>query len=183
MSLNLNTKEACFIPAPEGLHIARCYAVIDLGMQMNKKYGNCSPKVLIAWELSDNLMEDGKPYVQMQQYTVSLNKSSLLRALLEQWRGRKFSIEELKIFQLKEALGKPCYLTTQQSTNPKGDQPWSNIVNICQLPSSVTCPPPINPPVYFDLDDYTDASYLALSERIRHKINLGMTTVTGLTPL
>lgn len=181
MSLNLNRKD--FMPAPEGLHIARCYAVIDLGLQVNKKYGHYSPKVLIAWELSDTLMEDGRPYVQMQQYTVSLRKSSLLRALLEQWRGRAFSIEALQTFQLKEVLGKPCYLTTRQNPNPKGDQPWSDIVNICPLPSSITCPPPVNPSVYFDLDHYTDAHYLALSERIRHKINLSMTTVTGLTPI
>lgn len=183
MSLNLNMKDFYFIPAPEGLHMARCYAVIDLGLQMNRKYGNYLPKVLIAWELSDSLMEEGKPYVQMQQYTVSLNKSSLLRALLEQWRGRKFSIEELKTFQWKDVLGKPCYLTTQQSPNPKGDQPWSDIVSIGPLPSGVTCPPQVNPSVYFDLDNYTDAKYLALSERMRRKINLGMTTVTELTPV
>ena len=59
MSLTAKDNGGSFVLAPEGLHVARCYALIDLGDQLNKTYGNHSPKVLIGWELTDKLMADG----------------------------------------------------------------------------------------------------------------------------
>jgi hypothetical protein len=172
MSLTVKDNGSDFLPPPEGLHIARCYAVIDLGMQINKAFGNTSPKVLIGWELSNTLMPDGKPFIQMQSYTASISPNSKLRGLLEAWRGKGFTPAELQGFQLQSILGAPCYLTIKHTPNPQASQPWANVISICTLPSSVTCPPAINPPIYFDLDNYSEAAYLSLSEGIRKKINL-----------
>ena len=36
MSLTLKENTTTFLPAPEGLPIARCYALIDLGKQLNR---------------------------------------------------------------------------------------------------------------------------------------------------
>ncbi len=173
MSLTVKDKGNDFLPPPEGLHIARCYAVVDLGMQENKAFGTRSPKVLIGWELGDSIMPDGKPFIQMQSYTASISQSSKLRALLEGWRGKGFTAGELQGFQLRTLLGAPCYLTTKHILNPQASQPWSSIISICKLPNTVVCPPPVNPPLYFDLDEYSEAAYAALSEGIRKKINLG----------
>lgn len=172
MSLTVKDSSGDFQPAPEGLHIARCYAVIDLGLQVNKKFGNQSPKVLIAWELPECLMTDGRPFIQMESYTTSLGQKAKLRGLLEAWRGKGFTPEELQGFQLRQVLGAPCYLTTKQTPNPQGSSPWSSVIAICKLPPAVTCPPAINLPLYFDLDEYSKTAYLALSEGIRKRINL-----------
>lgn len=172
MSLTVKDNGGDFQPAPEGFHIARCYAVIDLGLQFSKKFNNMAPKVLIAWELSDNFMADGRPFVQMQSYTGSLSQNAKLRGVLEAWRGKGFTTEELQGFTLRSLLGVPCYLTTKHTPNPQGGQPWSTIISICRLPPNVTCPPPVNPPIYFDLDDYSETAYCAVSEGIRKKINL-----------
>ena len=40
MSLTVKDRGGDFLPAPEGLHIARCYAVMDMGVQTNPMYGN-----------------------------------------------------------------------------------------------------------------------------------------------
>lgn len=162
-----------FQPAPEGMHIARCYGVIDLGIQINKAFGNSSPKVLIAWELGESLMADGRPFIQMQTYTSSISQNSKLRGLLEAWRGKGFSMSELMGFELRSLLGVPCYLTIKHTPNPQSTQPWASIISICKLPSIVTCPPAVNPHVYFDLDHYSEAAYMSLSSVIRKKINLG----------
>jgi hypothetical protein len=45
-------------------------------------------------------------------------------------------------------------------------------VGICPLPDGTVCPPPFNPPLYFDLDAYSDEAYNSIPERIRQKINL-----------
>ena len=178
MSLTVKDNGGDFQAAPEGLHIARCYAVIDCGIQPNKAFGNSSPKVLLAWELSDCLMQDGRPFAQMQSYTSSISPKSKLKTLLEAWRGKGFTEEERKGFMLQSLLGVPCYLTTKHVSNPRNpNQPWSSIISICKLPSTVSCPPPVNTPVHFDLDNYSEEAYLKLPEGFRKKINLE--SVTG----
>lgn len=172
MSLTIKDNGNNFILAPEGLHIARCYALIDLGEQVNKSYGNKSSKVLIAWELSDKLMDDGRPFIQMQMYTSSLSEKSNLRSLLEAWRGRSFTPEELQGFKLKSVLGAVCYLTTKHVINQNTQKKWSNVISICRLPAGVPAPKSVNPLIYFDLDEYSDETYLAVPESIRKKINL-----------
>ena len=79
MSLTLKENSYTFVLPPEGLHIARCYALIDLGKQLNPFYQNTLPKVLIGWEFPDTLMENGKPFAQFQRYTASLNEKAALR--------------------------------------------------------------------------------------------------------
>lgn len=172
MSLTVKDNGGDFLPPPEGLHIARCYVLVDLGIQVNQTYGNSLPKILVGWELMDAFMEDGKPFIQMQRYTASLSKKSNLRALLEAWRGKSFTPEELKGFKLKSILGTTCYITTKYKLNPQTNKRWSEIISICRLPKEISCPAPFNKPIYFDLDEYTEESYLSVSEGIRKKINL-----------
>jgi len=172
MSLTVKDNSKHFLPAPEGLHIARCYAVIDLGIQLNQHFNDYSPKVLIGWELPATLMQNGKPYIQHQRYTASLTESSHLRKLLEAWRGRSFTSEELDGFHLKNILGAPCYLSIAHKLNSKSQTIYSNVVGICALPDGTVCKEPFNPPLYFDLDEYTDVAYHSIPESIRQKINL-----------
>ncbi|MDX1901864.1 MAG: hypothetical protein SFW66_07680 [Gammaproteobacteria bacterium] len=172
MSLTAKDNGGSFVLAPEGLHVARCYALIDLGEQLNKTYGNHSPKVLIGWEFTDKLMADGRPFIHMQTYTTSLSEKSNLRGLLEAWRGKGFSADELKGFKLSTILGAPCYITTKHSVNQNTQKKWSDVISICRLPAGVPCPPAVNPQIYFDLDEYSDATYMTVPEGIRKKINL-----------
>ena len=176
MSLTVKENNRMFLPVPEGSHVARCYALIDLGKQFSKFYNNTQPKIMIGWELSDQRMPDGKPWIHLQRYTASLNEKSALRALLEGWRGHGFSPEELEGFDLRKCLGAVCYLTTKQTLDPKTNQRWSKVTAICQLPPTLICPPPINPPIYFDADDYNESDYLAIPEGLRKCIHLSETT-------
>ena len=172
MSLTVKDNSKNFLPAPEGLHIARCYALIDLGIQLNAHFNNYSSKVLLGWELPATLMPDGKPFIQYQRYTASLTDGSHLRKLLESWRGRSFTPEELEGFHLKHILGVPCYLSIAHKLNPKSQTIYANVVGICPLPEGTVCPEPFNPPLFFDLDDYSDDAYQTVPESIRQKINL-----------
>ena len=172
MSLTVKDNSKTFLPAPQGLHIARCYALIDLGVQHNSRFNNYSSKVLIGWELPNALMPDGKPFIQYQRYTASLSEKAHLCQLLESWRGRSFTSEELKGFHLKNILGVPCYLSITHTLNPKSQQVYSQIVGACPLPDGTVCPLPFNPTLYFDLDEYTEEAYNGIPDSIRQKINL-----------
>jgi hypothetical protein len=172
MSLTLKEKGTAFILPHEGLHIARCYLLVDLGKQYSEYYQTISEKVLIGWEFPMELMESGKPFIQMQRYTASLSEKAALRGILNGWRGRAFSPEELDGFELKKVLGMSCYLTTKHVFNPQTNQRWSKVTSVCPLPDGVICPPAMNQPIQFDLDDYSQASYLAVPEGIRKSIHL-----------
>ncbi len=170
--MSLTIKEhRTFLPTPEGSYIARCYALIDLGMQYSKFYDVTLPKIMIGWELSDKLTEEGKSLVHFQRYTASLNTRSALRGLLEGWRGKNFTPEELAGFELKNILGAFCYLTIKQVLNLLTQQHWPKVIAICALPQLITCLPCVNKLIYFDLDNYSESDYLAVPEGIRKHIN------------
>jgi hypothetical protein len=173
--MSLTVKDnGSFIPAPEGLHIARCYGVVDLGKQLNKKYGTYSPKARLCWELSNAFMPNGKPFIQMQTYSSVISENSRLRPLLESWRGKPFTDQERKAFKLRSLLGMPCYLALKQvpMAGAESQQLWSNVVGIYRLPSTVICPPLITPTLFFDLDEYSEDAFFALPEPLQKQINL-----------
>jgi hypothetical protein len=172
MSLTLKDNSKTFLPVPQGFHVARCYCLIDLGVQLNQAFNNHSAKVLMGWELPKTLMPDGKPTIQFQSYTASLNDKANLRQILESWRGRSFTSEELESFHLKNVLGVPCYLSIAHRTHQRTQQVYSYIAGIFALPDGFVCPEPFNPTLYFDLDEYSDEAYNAVPESIRQKINL-----------
>ncbi len=101
-------------PVPAGVHQAVCYGVIDLGTQDpgNPQY-RAARKVMICWELPHETIstEDGpKPRIISSEYTMSIGKKATLRGILESWRGRPFTNEELGGFDLKNIIGANCLL-------------------------------------------------------------------------
>jgi hypothetical protein len=101
-------------PVPAGVHHAVCYAVIDLGTQDpgNPQF-RASRKVMILWELPHETIDtqDGpKPRIISSEYTASIGKKATLRSVLESWRGKPFTADELNGFDLKNILGANCQL-------------------------------------------------------------------------
>lgn len=152
--------------APEGTHIARCYQVIDLGLQQTS-FGE-KPKVLINFELPMKLMADGRPFSVGNRYTPSLNKKAILRQHLEAWRGRSFTEEELDGFDLYTVCGVPAMITVVHTEN--NDRRYANIVGIAKLPAEVSCPDAINPMIRFSTQDYTQQQYDALPDWMHNVI-------------
>ena len=161
-----------FEPIPEGVHIARCTGLIDLGMQYSEKFDKTIHKAIIMWELVDEKYtgEDGveKCRTMSKEYSLSLHEKSSLTKVLEAWRGAKFTEEELKGFDLNKILGKPCQI--QVIHTAKGDKTYSNIAAIMALPKGMKVEPPANTMV-FDLDsDNVKNDILLLPEWIQKKV-------------
>ena len=149
-----------FQPIPEDLHLAVCYGIWDIGTQYQEKWDKTSHKVIIVWELPDcrgEFERDGKrvdlPRAISKTYTHSLHEKSALRKDLESWRGKKFSEEELKGFDLKKLLGAACQI--QVLHNKIGDKIFTNIATITKAPSGAK-PYPENPPTFFSFEDGGD---------------------------
>jgi hypothetical protein len=148
-------------PVSEGVHIATCIRVIDLGTQFSKLFGNNVHKVMITWEVSDDMiMHDGeeKPKLISKEYTMSLNEKATLRKHLEAWRNKKFTEEELKGFDLANVLNVPCQLQVLHNDNG-----YANIAAVMAVPKGMARPPVIHDTMYFDL---TDAGCLTEFEKL-----------------
>lgn len=161
-----------FTPAPEGNHVAICYGVVDLGTQQSTFAGDTksAPKVRLMFELCDEKMENGKPFSLSSTYTASLGDRSNLRKVLETWRGRKFTPDELGGFQLANVVGKPCQVTVVHKPSADGSKIYANIASVTGLPKGMKAPPQVNPSVIFDLEDFEQSVFDLLPQYLKDTI-------------
>jgi len=139
-------------PVPEGVHIATCVRVIDLGTQFSQIFGNSQRKLMLTWEVPGELVEtkdgDKKPMLISRTYTQSLSDKAILRQHLEAWRGKAFSSEELNGFDPRKVLGAPCQI--QVIHNEKG---YADVKAVMALPKGTPRPEQAHKGIYFDLSD------------------------------
>lgn len=160
-----------FTPAPAGTHVARAFALIDLGTQHGEYAGEPTVRnqVVVQFELPNELMQDGQPFSCSKFYTNSLHEKAALRHDLEAWRGRAFNTEELMQFDLMNVLGKPCMITVQHTVNNAGNTK-AKITAVTALPKGMACPPQINASRAFWIDEWDTEAFLALPEGFRKLI-------------
>ncbi len=162
-----------FEQAPTGTHIATCIKIIDIGTQLGEYQGKPNQKrqVILMWELPNELMSQGdalgKPFIVQKFYTASLSEKATLRKDLINWRGRAFSEDELRGFELKNILGKCCQL--QLTANDKGRV---GVTGVMSLVKGTPTPPQINPSFYFSLDpkEFNQGAFDALADWYKDKI-------------
>jgi len=102
---------------PAGMFDAVCYAVVDLGLQERGKY-DPAHQIIVLWEIDQTMQKgenQGKRFVLSRKYTKNLGpknakKKTLLRLSLISWRGKDFTEEELKGFDLNKLVGVKCTL-------------------------------------------------------------------------
>jgi len=164
-----------------GLHLARCYRVIDLGTQKTNYKGQMkmTRQVMISWEIlgSDDTgqpirMKDGRPFMISRNFTLSWAESSNLRASLQSWRGRPFSQEERRRFDLKNILGAWCMLNVIEKT-AEGDKTYSRVENITPVPGMIKqagLPQPVNEAQMFTLQSPDWGVFEKLGQGIKNKI-------------
>lgn len=106
-----------FTPAPEGIHVACCCDVVDLGLS-DQGYGE-KHYVEVRFQLED-ADETGRRFMVRRRYTLSLGEKATLRKDLETWRGRKFSREELAGFDLERLIGVPAQVQVVHKLSDQG---------------------------------------------------------------
>lgn len=182
MSLTVAANTSSIKPLPATTYVARCVMLVDLGTQPGYTHAGVTTapkrKILIQWEFPTELIEggdyDGKPRVFSDEYGLSLHEKANLYKLLVAWRGRKFTEEELKGFNLVAILGAPCVL--QLGINEKD---YNTLLSIQPINPKIQapCPPQITPSVAFDFDLWREGDtsqntiYANLPEWIQKKIN------------
>lgn len=160
-----------FEQAPVGAHVARCIALIDIGTHHGEYEGtpNTRHQVIVKWELPGELIADGefagKPFTVSEFYTLSLSEKANLRKALVAWRGKEFTDDELKGFDLRNILNKPCMLQVGRNKKDK-----AKVQAVMSLPKGMEAPAQVNAGVYFSLSEFDQATYDGLSEGYKRLI-------------
>lgn len=166
MALVVSNTDKDFEIAPEGSFPAVCYMIVDLGTQHNQAFDIYQRKVLIGFELIDENMKDGRPFVISGKYTFSLSKKSTLRKLLESWRNKAFTEDELKGFDLSKLLDKACMINVVHKQVE--DKTYANISAIMSLPKGMQISSPKNPTIIYEMGN--QEVYEKLPEWIQKQI-------------
>lgn len=171
-----------FKKVPPGVYVARCFSLIDMGTQISDgQYGAKEQhKIRIGFEVfgEDDLgvpltiNMDGKemPLTISKTYTLSLHEKAGLRKDLAAWRGRDFTEEEAKGFDISKLLNVYCMLNVTTSDN--NGKTYTNIAGITPLPQALKAakPEPVHEVIAFDLDNPDWDAFRGFHEKLQETI-------------
>jgi hypothetical protein len=150
--------------------------VIDLGTQREEYMGKpkLTRKVRIAWELPNEKAvfdeERGEEsFICGQEYTLSLGERANLRHMLESWRGRDFTEEELKGFDLNVLLKKSCMVNILHKKS-RNQRTYSQVASVTPLPKGMTCPKVSLDTLVYDIADGENEVFEQIPEWLQEKI-------------
>ena len=151
---------------PEGTHTAVLYSIVDLGTQKSTFNGETKikRKMRLSFELSDERMEDGRPFSISKEYTQSSHEKAVIVKDVKSWTGEKLGPD----FNPKSLIGRACNLTIAH--DHKDENTYANIMGIAPLKKNEQAPAMQNKALYFDLDAFDLATFNALPEYLQTKI-------------
>lgn len=170
-----------FTPCPQGMHLARCYRVIDLGTQESTYLGKTKnlAKVMLQFEVHGE-DEDGKAIVTAKgepmsiskNFTLSLGDMATLRKDLQTWRGKEFTVDELRGFELKNVLGHWAMISVIKAMGTNGKE-YTNIAGIMSVPAAIKkagLPQGHNELKIFSIDEADMVLFESFSNGLKEKI-------------
>lgn len=130
-----------FAPHPEGQYAAVCVDFLDLGPKV-EQYGDEPAKLTykVALVYHTGEMNGDKPYEVSVEVTASMHEKATLRKLLEDWRGKSYTEDELRHgIPADKLAGVPCLLTVEHKKSGKG-RLYAKIRGINPLPKGMPKP-------------------------------------------
>jgi len=162
---------------PSGNHVARCVKMIHIGTVNTEYLGEVKVqnKIRIGWELPNetrifNPDKGEQPMLIENNYTLSMHEKASLRAMLQSWRGKAFTEEEAKAFDVTKLLGVACMLNVIHKPSKDGQKVYANIAGVTPLPKGFECPPQINPTFELNYDEFDDDKFESLPTFIKDEM-------------
>lgn len=148
-------------PCPTGMHHAVCYGVVDIGTQPQFGKFPARRKVVLLFEFPEHRIElpdkqDASKLLDLPRAlsiteTLTLASKGNLRPILESWRGRQFTEQELEGFDLKNVIGANALINVVHQK--KEEKTYANISTINPLQKGTKKLVAELPPLYFSFDD------------------------------
>lgn len=166
-------------PIPAGMYLARCYGLIQVGRYTEYsdflKKDVIVNKIRITWELPELKKEfkegEGeRPYSISKEFTMSLNEKGNLRPFLNSWRGRSFTEDELKGFDILAIVGAPCMLNIIHKKSKDGSKTYVEIATITPLMKGTEIPPAFNEKQILTYSGWNQSLFDSLPDFIKDKM-------------
>jgi hypothetical protein len=174
---------------PAGTYAARCYQMIEIGTVKETILGTekTLTKVRVGWELPTETRvfkeENGEqPFVISKEFTLSMNEKANLRKSLESWRGKGFTEDEAKGFDMTKLLGQPCMLNIIHKPSKDGSRHYEEIAGIMPMPKGMQCPPQVNKSFVLSYDRFDLTLFESLPDFIKDKMKLSAEYVAMQSP-
>jgi len=161
-----------------GNYAARCYQMIHIGTVKENILGEekILNKVRIGWELPTELkvfdQEKGEqPLVISEEFTLSMHEKSKLRKFLASWRGKDFTEDEAKCFDVTKLVGAACMLNIIHKPSKKDPTIiYAVIGSVSPIPKGLVVDAQINPTFILDYDNFSEEKMNTLPDFIRNKM-------------
>lgn len=174
---------------PAGNYVARCYQMLHIGTVMENFKGEnkLQNKVRIGWELPNETKvfkeEKGEqPLVISKEYSLSMNEKANLRKMLASWRGKDFSEDEAKSFDITKLIGVPCMLNIIHKPSSDGTKTYEEIGSISPMPKGMSCPVQVNDNRVLQYDSFDYGVFDSLPDFIKDKIKSSQEYAAMQTP-
>lgn len=173
--------EGNFTPVPPGMHLARCYRIVDLGTQKSEYQGQIKylQKVMLQFEVHGEdekgkalVTSKGDPLSISKNYTLSLAEKATLRKDLQTWRGVAFTPDQLRGFELKNILGQWAMLSVAKDVGNNGKE-YTNIMSVNPVPLAIKragLPEGINKTAMFTIMNPDMDLFETFSNNLKEKI-------------
>lgn len=163
---------------PEGTYLGRCVEMVEIGIVPDSYEGKekFSPKIRIGWELPEELKvyKDGeapKPTMVYEEYTLFMGDKANLRKTLTSWRGKAFTEDEAKSFNVAKLLGATCLINIIHKPSTKDpSKVYEKIASVSPILKSMTAPAQITPFKILSFKNWSQETFDALPEFVRKKI-------------
>lgn len=172
-----NGNDFVYEPVPAGTYAARCISMVEIGTVEETFQGENKrvKKVRFTWELptETKVFKEGegeRPYSVSKEFTLSMHEKANLRKTLEGWRGKAFTEEEAKAFDITALLGKECMISVIHKSSTDGTKKYAVISSISTVPKGMKVPPQINETFVFSYDNYSREAFEKLPEYLREKM-------------
>lgn len=189
MAINATNTQTQRELIPAGNYIARCYKMIEVGTVKEIILGKekILPKIRIGWELPMELKvfneEKGEqPLVIDKKFTLSMADKANLRIALKSWRGKDFTEDEAKSFDVTKLLGVPCMLNIIHKPSKDGTKVYEEISGITPMPKGVDCPEQINKTFVLSYDEFDMDKFNSLPDFIKNKMQSSVEFVAMQNP-
>ena len=183
MSFYVEDKGGNFERCPAGMHLARCYRIVDLGTQKSEYMGQVKylHKIMLGWEIhgmhddgTPIKMQDGRPFGIFKNYTLSWSEKANLRLDLQSWRGKPFTQEEMRKFDLKNVLGAWCMLNIIERPGKSDGKMYTNVDGVTPVPAMIKqngLPTAVNKNELFKIDEPDMEMFNGFSDNLKAKIS------------
>jgi len=165
-----------YAPMESGMYVARCVQMIQIGTITEIINGETKThhKVRLGFEFPTETKvfkeENGEqPYFLSKEYTLSFHEKATLRQHLETWRGKKFTEEEAKSFDITRLIGVPCTINVVHKES-KTAKVYAEIGSISPLMKGTACLEQVNPTQVLSYDDFNWDLFNSLPDFLKKKI-------------